>query len=176
MPSTKGISGYVSLRSFLLLFVLVMIFKFALFGPITRRIGDDEPAHHTFDVRWKGYTAEEAIGVLNYYGEEGRRLYRLLDLTIDLVFPLLYSSMFAVAIAGGFTATRWLRPLVFLPFVAALFDYGENFSVVTMINRYPHLEGVVGMASFCTRMKCALLALCFVLAVISGITLLVRRS
>jgi len=165
--------GVVSLRNFLLLFVLALVFKFALFGPITRRIGDDEPAHDTFDVRWKGYTANEAIGVLNAYGQEGRRLYRLLDLTVDLVFPLIYSSMLAIAIAAAFAKTAF-RPLVALPFIAALFDYGENFSVVTMINRFPHVEGVVRLASFCTQMKCALLAVSFVLAIISGVALLPR--
>jgi hypothetical protein len=171
---SKGINSYVSLRSFLVLFVVALIFKFALFGPISRRIGADEPAHATFDTRWKGYTAEEAIGVLNSYGEEGRRLYRLLELTVDLAFPLIYAPMFAIAIAGAFGAKKALRPLVVLPFIGALFDYGENFSIVTMINRFPNVQGIVGVASFCTRMKCALLALSFVLAIFSGIALLAK--
>ena len=169
-------SRFVSLRTFLLLFVLALVFKYALFGPITRRIGDDAPEHDTFDTRWRGYTATDAVNLLTYYGEHGRQLYRRLQLSVDLVFPLIYSSMLAVAIAGGFGAFRWLRPLALLPFVAALFDYGENANVVRMIDRYPNVEGIVNVASFCTRTKCVLLLVCFVLAVISGIMLLLRRS
>src|SRR5437016_6149174 len=54
------VAPMVSLRNFLFLLATVLLFKFAIFGPISRQIGADEPAHATFDVRWSGYSAEEA--------------------------------------------------------------------------------------------------------------------
>ena len=170
------IDEYASLRNFLLLLGVCVVFKYALFVPVSKRIGADTPAYRTFDVRCSGYTLEEAIGVLHYYGTEGRRVYRLLESTVDLVFPLIYSVMLAIAIAGGVRVTTpALRPLIYVPFAGALFDIAENISVIMMINRFPDVRGIVPIASLFTRTKCALLLVSMVLAALSGLALLVKR-
>ncbi len=170
------IGDYASLRNFLLLLGACLIFKYALFPPASKRIGADTPTYRTFDVRCGGYTLEEAIGVLQYYGTEGRRVYRLLESTVDLAFPVIYSMMLAIAIAGGVRVTTpALRPLIFVPFAGALFDIAENVSVIMMINRFPEVRGIVPLASFLTRTKCALLLVSMLLAVLSGLALLVSQ-
>lgn len=167
---------FVSLRNFLFLFVLSLVFKYAFFLAATKRIGAGTEAYQTFDVRCGGYTLAEAVGVLNQYGTEGRRVYRLLESTVDLAFPPVYSLMFAIAIAGGVrVTTATLRPLILIPFVAGLFDYAENISVLMMINRFPSVAGIVPVASFCTRVKCSLLIVSMALTLLSGIALLVAR-
>jgi len=128
------------LAAFLCLLAVFLTFKYGLFRPITSQFPED-----TFDTRiWK---PSEAQGILERFGPEHRRAYFHLQTTVDLVFPLVYSFMFAVAIWGLAPRARAPMWLAFVPFVGPVFDYLENASVVTMILHF-EANKPLGMATY----------------------------
>ncbi|HYN89080.1 MAG TPA: hypothetical protein VER55_11140 [Ardenticatenaceae bacterium] len=92
------------------------------------------------DLRFT-YTPDEAYSMVETYGEEGRRFYAMLEVTMDVVYPFTYASLFSLLIAAGFR--RGLRPdhplqrAHRVPYAVMLVDFAENVGIVTMLLRYP---------------------------------------
>jgi hypothetical protein len=146
------ISAFASLGVFAGFFVLSLIFLYVLF-PLTKRHYKDIP---TLDVNPWGFTEDDAKATLGGMNEQQLRVYRMQELLTDLIFPLVYGLGFAVAmvlLARYAGAPRWL---VFLPLAAALADYVENLSVVSMIGHRlagPELGPMAGVGSVASRLK-----------------------
>ena len=82
------------------------------------------------------------------------------ELTADLVYPILYSLLLSLLVTlifrRAFARTGFMQKLWCLPFVAALTDYAENTSIVTMLLRYPQkLTGVAWAAPPTRTRECA---------------------
>jgi len=97
-----------------------------------------------------------------------------------LLYPILYSlllSLLATLIfRRAFATTSFMQKLWRLPFVAALTDYGENATVVTLLLRYPQkLTGVAWAASLFTTAKWALVGVSFILIVVGLVASLIKR-
>lgn len=146
------ISAFASLGVFAGFFVVSLIFIFVLF-PLTKRHYKDIT---TLDGNPWGFTVADANATLAQMNEQQLRIYRKQELLTDLLFPLVYGLGFAVAmvlLARYTGAPRWL---VLLPLAAALADYVENLSVVTMIgsrlaNR--DLGPIASVGSVASRLK-----------------------
>jgi hypothetical protein len=88
-------------------------------------------------------------------GVQGRLLQALLLSTIDIVIPTL-SCLFGIAALGALTR-RWrvrgssIGWLLAIPVAAMLLDFGENWSIVGLLIRYPApssvLAGLEGLLS-----------------------------
>ncbi|MDY6845835.1 MAG: hypothetical protein SVP52_01710 [Chloroflexota bacterium] len=102
------------------------------------------------------YSTEYIYTFLEDIGEQGRQLYRLVHLTSDLAFPLVYGLLF-FALIHRFT--QILKPsrkinAQFLPWIAALFDLAENFTLNHITSEFPErLIGLTMLAQFFTLMK-----------------------
>jgi hypothetical protein len=146
------ISAFASLGVFAGFFVLSLIFIYGLF-PLTNRYYKDII---TLDRNRWGFTVADANATLAKMNEQQLRVYRMQELLTDLIFPLVYGLGFAVAmvlLARYVGAPRWL---VLLPLAAALADYGENLSVVSMIGRRlagRELGPMAGVGSVASRLK-----------------------
>ena len=146
------ISAFASLGVFAGFFLLSLIFIFVLF-PLTKRHYKDIT---TLDGNPWGFTVADANETLGRMSEQQLRVYRMQELLTDLIFPLVYGLGFAVAmvlLARYAGAPRWL---VFLPLAAALADYVENLSVVSMIGRRlagRELGPMAGVGSVASRLK-----------------------
>jgi hypothetical protein len=146
------ISAFASLGVFAGFFALSLIFIFVLF-PLTKRHYKDIT---TLDGNPWGFTVADANATLARMSEQQLRVYRMQELLTDLFFPLVYGLGFAVAtllLARYAGAPRWL---VLLPLAAALADYVENLSVVTMIGRRlagRELGPIAGVGSVASRLK-----------------------
>src|SRR5438552_10248460 len=77
------------------------------------------------DGRWQGYTPADVRDFLDVIGLSGRHLYGWTEVTLDLVFPLLYAALLSTLIARTILPGRG-RHTIWLPWLAAVFDYGEN--------------------------------------------------
>lgn len=111
-----------------------------------------------FDMRPLGYSHQYAVELIGALGEEGRALYLLRQIPLDMVYPAL------LALASSFTLV-WLaqylpkgagfyRFVALLAFVAALFDYAENLLIVWMLNAGPDLPiWLVNVASLASVAK-----------------------
>lgn len=87
------------------------------------------------------YTPEKAYAMIASYGSQGRAAYRVGELTLDMIHPILYTLFFSLLITWFFR--RGLDPksrfqrLNVVPFGALAFDLLENASIVAMLSLYP---------------------------------------
>jgi hypothetical protein len=98
----------------------------------------------------QGFTADELYGRFEAFGAEGRRIYAFAEL-VDMVYPLVYASFFALLLALAaralLPAASRLRTLCLLPYAATLFDYLENACFFTVLLAWPaRLSGVATAA------------------------------
>ncbi len=84
---------------------------------------------------------EKIFGMIERYGEFGRPFYRNVELTIDIVYPIVYLFFFGLLISWlfqrGFTPTSPMRKLNILPLGAWAFDLIENVMIVILLSIFP---------------------------------------
>lgn len=73
------------------------------------------------------------------YGPAARAYYVRTELTLDLIYAVVYSLLFAVILTLLFRdrAYRPFRWVALLPFLSLLFDYLENAAIVGLLTTYP---------------------------------------
>ena len=132
-----------------LLFSLIAMVACGLgFIELQMRLGAD-----IIDVLRGGYDADMVQEKFLIYGETGRTLYARAALSLDLVYPLAYSTFFACLIVMGAVSSR-ARYLVILPMVVALLDLGENISIYLLLTNFPDItDAQIARASALTVAK-----------------------
>ena len=87
------------------------------------------------------YTPDKVYGMVASYGEHGRAFYRNVELTVDILYPIVYTLFFSLFITWlfqrGFAAESKMQILNVVPFGAWLFDLLENLGIVGMLSVYP---------------------------------------
>jgi hypothetical protein len=116
----------------------------------------------TLDGRLRGYSKADVRKLLDLIGAEGRRLYALTQVTLDLLFPFLYGSLFAMLLV------RLSKPeqawVLLFPVATVVFDLLENFTVATLAWTYDGKEtSLATAASSFTMTKWGLLLLTLLL-------------
>ena len=132
-----------------LLFSLIAMVACGLgFNELQMRLGAD-----IIDVLRGGYDADMVQERFLIYGESGRALYARAALSLDVVYPLAYSTFFACLIVMGAVSSR-ARYLVIVPIVVALLDLGENISIYLLLTNFPDMtEAQIARASALTVAK-----------------------
>lgn len=86
-------------------------------------------------------TPDKVFGMIEQYGEFGRPFYRNVELTVDIIYPIVYLFFFGLAISWlfqrGVASTSSMRKLNVMPLGAWFFDLLENLNIVTMLSMYP---------------------------------------
>lgn len=153
-PALPWASG----KALLVLFLVLLPFNLFLFPARSERLRALScQSNPVLDVRF-GYSPEEAYGIVDALGPEGRRLYAVTQVSLDLAYPALYSlllsGLMALALTHGFPGRRRLAWLAFLPFAMALADLGENLSLTAMMLTYPPaLTWLAQLANLFTLLK-----------------------
>lgn len=83
------------------------------------------------DGYFLGYAPGEVTTFLTVTTAESKAVYRLISGTLDMVYPAVYGLFFAGAIGRTWGIGRWW--LWGLAFVGAVFDVGENSSVIAIL-------------------------------------------
>jgi hypothetical protein len=138
-------------------------------------IGDDAP----LDL-YLSYSPDQAYEYLGGLGAEGRIAYAKMELTTDLLFPVVYSTALIVALV---MATQRILPpdsrlqyLRFFPLLIVIADWGENLSLAVMIRTFPdQFEAVATAASLFTSLKWTFLIL-VVMTLVTVVALAVRKQ
>jgi hypothetical protein len=87
------------------------------------------------------YTPAQAFAMIDKYGEAGRAIYLKIELTADIIYPIVYTLFYALLISWLFQ--RAFRPdsnmqkWNAMPVGAWLFDLLENVGIVSMLSVYP---------------------------------------
>ena len=86
-------------------------------------------------------TPEKIFGMIERYGEFNRPFYRGVELTVDIVYPIVYLFFFGLLISWlfqrGFASTSPMRKFNIMPLGAWFFDLIENIFVVTLLSVFP---------------------------------------
>lgn len=97
------------------------------------------------------YTPEEVYSMIAAYGEAGRTDYRNSELTVDIIYPILYTLFFALSISRlfrlGFGPNSSMHQLNLLPLGGWLFDLLENLGIVWMLSVHPATPAALAWAS-----------------------------
>ena len=104
------------------------------------------------------YTPEKAYGMVTSYSPEVRSAYRFFELTGDIIYPVVYTLFFALAISWlfrrGFPSESVMHRYNVVPFGAWLFDLFENLCIVTMLSVYPSTPAALAwIATIFTMVK-----------------------
>lgn len=87
------------------------------------------------------YTPEKAFEMMEKYGEEGRSIYMRIELTADLIYPIIYTLFFGLLISWlfqrGFNPESPMQKWNVMPMGAWFFDLLENLGIVAMLSMYP---------------------------------------
>lgn len=139
-------------RTLLITFGLFVLLTLSFQGVawLTKPVLGGAPAP-SLDGRLLGYTPDEAHDLLRAYGDSGRRVYAIIALTLDLVYPVTYSLFMSLVLVRGSrnrpALASFLRPFALVPFIGMLADYSENISVLAMIARYSDTEPSTTLAT-----------------------------
>ncbi|MCB0631371.1 MAG: hypothetical protein R2824_31320 [Saprospiraceae bacterium] len=138
-------------RNVIIFFVLDLIMMMGVMpyasGRLQEAVGGEQEVP-PLDLSVPTYSVDFAHESVAAYGEAGRAAYRTIELTADVIYPLIYGLAFALLIAFFWSRiaprVRWL-PL--LAVATVLFDYGENAMIITMLNSFPEQSNLVARLS-----------------------------
>jgi hypothetical protein len=87
------------------------------------------------------YTPAQAYEMMDKYGEAGRAIYLKIELTADIIYPIVYTLFFGLLISWlfqrAFRPDSRMQKLNVMPVGAWFFDLLENMGVVSMLGMYP---------------------------------------
>ncbi len=147
-------------KSILFLFGMLLLFKLVLFPNFFLK-GQNVKL---LDLQF-AYTPQKAYQLIENYGEAIRKSYIIGELTIDLIYPIVYSSLLSFIIFYIYKRQR----IALFPFLILITDYLENFGIVTLLYKYPQkLIIVAWITSFFSSLKWILI-LSSVLIIIIGL-------
>lgn len=96
-------------------------------------------------------TPAQVNAMIEAYGEAGRASYRLVELTADILYPIVYTFFFALLLSWllqrAFASGSSARRLNLVPVGAWLFDLLENLGIVALLSIYPNTSGLLAWAT-----------------------------
>lgn len=155
--------------------VLFVVFDLVFLPLLTTPAGESVPV---LDVRF-WYTPQQAEEGIAQYSAEARRASIIGHLTIDLVFPVIYSLLLSLLLIVVFrrTAPEHLRQVSLFPWRAALADIFENLGLVAMFSLHPvHFPLLSWITTIFTALKWLQLGFSLLVLVIGIILLFIKRS
>jgi hypothetical protein len=125
------------------------------------------------------YTPEKVYGMVDSYGPEGRAVYRTHELTIDVIYPVVYTLLFAFLITWlfqrGFAPGSKMQRLNVVPLGAFVFDMLENICIVTMLSVHPSQPALVAWLGAVFTVVKWLFALATILLILTGLVMALKN-
>jgi len=124
--------------AYLAVFALALLFAKVLFPRHAEQypIGSDGKRVVTLDGKFPGYSPSDIEPKFRELGDDGVDAYYAQEWQLDLIFPWLYALLFAIPIVWMGQHTTVPRWLVLFPYLAAVFDYVENLTMMAMIRAW----------------------------------------
>jgi hypothetical protein len=178
---TSRLTGWATRRNVLILVALELAMSAALLPLAAARLSALSGGGGPLDALFT-YTPAQAYLALAAYGPAGREFDLSTRLTLNLVYPIIYSLFFSLAslyfLRRAAPARPGLARLALLPFLALLADTLQNAGLIVLLLGYPaQLPAVAVATSLLTSIKWFLQAISLVLLVLSAVgALLARRQ
>ena len=100
------------------------------------------------------YDYKTAKQFIAYLGDDLKAFYLHVQLPLDFVYPLAYTTFFVLLIN---TLTQKKSKLIVLPLALAVCDYGENIGIILMLTAAELNPTTVAIANVFTMVKTVLL-------------------
>ena len=126
------------------------------------------------------YTPAEAFAMLEKYGPAGRALYMKIELTVDLLYPIIYTLFLGLLISWlfqrAFPPQNKMQKWNVAPLGAWFFDLLENVGILTMLAMYPSQPALLAwIIMLFGLLKWALVFLCIVLVLVGLVKAAMNR-
>jgi hypothetical protein len=122
------------------------------------------------------YSPDEARDFLRDIGERGRGIYATTELTLDILFPLIYGTLFAALVIHVY-ARENAKNLVLVPLLTAAADVLENVTAAYLAWQFDGQSSPVARgAAILTAVKSVLFVLSLILIVVGALVALWRTS
>ena len=100
-----------------------------------------------------GFNPQKTLDMVANYGDEARAYYASVEMTTDVIYPIVYSFLFGIILTLLFRNKAY-KPFPFvnlLPFLALIFDFAENTTIVILLKTFPNSSEMV--ATLCEIFK-----------------------
>lgn len=131
------------------------------------------------DMMPGGYDFDYVQQLFTALGEQGRHTYLHVQLPLDMVYPLLFAISYCLLLAYLLKKLHkqnsWFILGCYLPLVAGLADYLENFGIITLLKQFPNITSqYVQITSLFSVLKSSATTLYFVWLMVVLIMLLIQ--
>ncbi len=138
----KNLTG----KKVLLLFVLTnLIYAIMLIVTIPKTMMFSN-GMRLLDMMPTGYDSKYVNALFEKLGVSGREAYLYNQIPVDMIYPFLFGISYCLLIAYFLKKINKLNSiffyLCFLPIIAGIADYLENFGIINMLNNYPNLSQI----------------------------------
>ncbi|HCK66565.1 MAG TPA: hypothetical protein DHW49_09885 [Anaerolineae bacterium] len=125
-------------------------------------------------------TPDKTFDMIERYGETGRTFYRNVELTADILYPIVYLFAFSLLISWlfkrGFASNSLVRKYNVAPVFAFVFDLLENLNIVTLLSIYPSQPVILGWTLFIfTALKWIFAGIC-ILLILVGLVMAIKNK
>ena len=126
-----------------------------------------------------GYNFEYVTALLTTLGEEGRNVYLLNQIPLDMIYPGLFGISYCLILAYFIKRLDRLNSTLFYlciaPLIAGIADYFENFGIITMLRNFPDISpDFVTATCFFSIVKSVSTTVSFLALIVILITLGIR--
>lgn len=132
----------------------IFVFTLSIIGGLMKSgTGLEQPLDLMFFA-----TPDKLFAMIERYGDSTRMFYSNVELTVDIIYPIVYMFAFGLLISWlfqrGFASTSKMQKLNVLPVGAWFFDLLENLSIVALLSAYPAQPVIVAWLLFiCMTVK-----------------------
>ncbi len=162
-------------KKVLIFFLLSMAVYLTMLLVTIPRIMSISGGMKILDMMPTGYDAEYVNELFLKLGEHGRQAYLYSQIPLDLVYPALYGIGFCLVLAWFLKRMGKLGSnLIYfclLTVAAGIFDYGENFGIIAMLQTWPEIPvKLVSVTNLFSILKSSLTSVYFIVLIVVIIT------
>lgn len=132
------------------------------------------------DMLPTGYNIEYVNTLFSALGENGREIYLVNQIPVDMLYPFLFGFTYSLLILYFLKKIdKFKTPFIylsFLPIIAAISDYIENFGIILMLNTYPNISrNVVNTTNAFSILKSTTTSMFFISLIVVLIIFTIKR-
>jgi len=162
-------------KKVLIFFLLSMAIYLVMLLVTIPRIMSISGGMKILDMMPAGYDAPYVNELFEKLGDAGRKAYLTQQIPLDLIYPALYGIGFCLVLAWFLKRMGKLGcNLIYfclLPVAAGIFDYCENFGIITMLQAYPEIPAsLVSVTNLFSILKSSLTSVYFIVLIVVIIT------
>jgi hypothetical protein len=119
------------------------------------------------------YSPERAYELVNSYSEETRYNYMIGEMTMDVLYPVVYTLFLSLTLLLLFPKNQ---KLALIPYVIFVADMLENTGIVTMLYNFPkELYTVAMLTSVFSTIKWSVVAIALLLLIVGLVKALIAK-